>query len=465
MNLLKELREKIKDVRHGQHSLTISVVDASSAIMEVTDGRLITSISGGSAPDLNLGLTDSRYDTIGKLHQAISRSPGYVSNMDQDADPDHASIDISSFGPTEFSKTGIGLNHHVFSDQELESILQRAVQRHNPSMSIATLPPNEAVFVMMLAQAGVYREQAYDASKRRGLDKEASSLVRLAESLEGVYASDTARLARSIQSPKEANPNKIGEGDFVMGTFRRQSLRTGLTTPFAAADDVDPAILVEPEDLAVEDDNIKITWQKNRNTDFGGYELWIDSRELVQRWQQGQQTTSRLVRSSSSGYGRALTPYGFITTMENIGQGMDRFVVEMLEPETTYYFRLFITSYNGVVTGSNVVRATTKPLRTRFRSVVRDVNHPLAATGAPLSLVRGPAGTIVTVYLSPTKGAFTASHVLMIGEKTVSATIVGAYEVTFVVPTFQFVGAKSLTIVSPTGLIDVLPDAFIVEAT
>ncbi len=464
MNLLKELRTKIKDMRHSQHALTISVTEASSAIMEVTGGRLVTSISGGTAPELNLGLTDTRYDTIGKLHQAISRSPGYVSNMDADADPDHASIDIDSFGPTEFAGTGVSLHHHVFSDQELEDVLVRAVQRHNPSLTPLTMPPSEAVFVMMLAQASVYRQQAYDASKRKGLTKEISSLIQLAESLERAYADDTSRLARAIQSPKEANPNVIGEGDFVMASFRRQSLRTGLTSPFAAADDVDPAVLLEPDDVAVEDDNVKLSWQRNKNTDFSAYELWVDHREGVKRWEQGRQTTSRLVRSTS-GYGRSAVLNGFITTYENVGQNMDRFVVEMLEPETTYYFQLFVTSYNGIISGSNVVRVTTKPLRARFRSTARDPNHPLAVVGPPLSLVRGPAGTVVRVYLNTTKGEFTSNHTLMTGEKTVAATIVSPYVVDFTVPSFQFVGPKSLTIVSPTSLIDVLIDAFTVEAT
>jgi hypothetical protein len=53
----------------------------------------------------------------------------------------------------------------------------------------------------------------------------------------------------------------------------------------------------------------------------------------------------------------------------------------------------------------------------------------------------------------------------MLGEKQVTPTIISGTHVTFVVPTFLRTGVqKSLTVISPNGLVDVKLNVFTVTA-
>lgn len=487
-SLLSELRRKIQDVRPSRRALSFGLTDenVTSAVAEVTNGHLIVNVAGGTAPAIDFDLTNARYDTIGKLYQVLSRTTGYTAQRDEDANLDHPSIDVEPFGPLDVRSTGVDLNHHLFSDNELEEVLREAIQRHNPSLSTDTLPPQEWAFIFPLAQANICRIQAYDASKRKALDMEVNQLLALADSFERRYKEDTTRLARALQSPRETNSNIVDEGDVMLGKQVRRSLRTGFMSPTSQTLPPEAAVLLDPDEHDVEDDNARIVWQRNKNYDFYSYELWMDSRPDVVRTREGglifagtpvaflsqedgtraaarRLTTSQMVFRSFGGNSNS-SRSSFSTFVEEFGQLISAFSVGNLESETEYYFRLYIITINYVATSSNVVRVYTKPLRARFLPLYRPDNQP-GPTGVALSANAGPPGTVVTVQLDPTKGAFTTQHVFRIGEKVVTPSISGGgYVLSFTVPTFQIIGIKDVSIVSPTQLVSVINQAFTVTS-
>jgi len=471
--------------------MTIAIEDSSGAVTnataELTDGHLILSAPGSSAAHVDLDLTNPRYDTIGGLYQTLSRARGFTAQMDKDANTLHPSIDIEPFPPLSIVSTGVELTHHVWSDQELYELLKGAVQRHNPSFDPESCPPQEFQFVLPLAQAMICRASAYDASKRRGLDKDVSSLIALADSFERQYADDVKRLSRAIQSPKEANPNTMDEGDVVQGTMYRRSLRTGFMSPLAASKAPSPIVLLDPDDQDIEDNNVRVVWERNKDQDFQEYELWMDTRPEVARSHEGslvmagqptayltseatlhhgatRRTTSQMV-FRSFGANSNSSRSSFATFVEEFGQLIRSFAVPRLESDTDYYFRLYVVNLNYGVGSSNVVHARTKALRARFISVYGDPENPAVPSGTPLSVTSGPSGTVVNVTLDSTKGAYTTEHRFLFGGKTVTPVIVDPFHLTVTVPSFQNLGPKDVTIISPTQLISVIHQGFTVTAT
>jgi hypothetical protein len=335
----------------------------------------------------------------------------------------------------------------------------------------------------------VCREQAMNASKRRGTDKDVASLLSVATNFEQVYSEDTTRLMRAIQSPKETNANIVDEGDVMLGTLARKSLRTGFMSPLSATIPLEAAVLLEPDQRDAEDDNIRVVWQRNKNYEFYSYELWMDSRPEVQREREGgivspgipnaflltngdtirdgakRQTTSIMVFRSFGGNSNS-SRSSFSTFVEEFGQLIRSFAVSGLESSTTYYFRLYVIGINYDEVSSNVVRVQTKALRARFLQVYPDPNFPSGPTGTALNLTSGPPGTVVTVFLNNIKGAITAAHTVKLGPKVVPITIVNPYQFTFTVPAFQNISRPlDIAIISPNQLVDVLPQAFTVSSS
>lgn len=490
-SILAEFRNRIKDVRFSSRAFGLAITDqaVTNAIAEVTAGHLIVTIAGGSGtPTLDFDLTSSRYDTIGKLYQVLSRTPGYRASLDEDANVGHPSIDLEQFGPLSVQGVGVDLQHHLFSDSELEEILKYALQRHNPTLTLATLPPQEWAFVMPLAQANTCRIQAYDATKRRGLAQESGTLIQLADSFEKQYTDDTTRLARAIRSPKETNSNINDEGDVMLGQQFRRSLRTGFMSPLSQVIPPDFVVLNDPDMHDVEDDNVRIVWQRNKNVDFYSYELWMDSRPEVERTREGglvfagtpvsfqslqdsqnnsahRLTTSRLI-FRSFGANSNSSRSSFSTFVEEFGQLIRSFSVGALEPLMTYYFRLYVIDLNYEASGSNIVKATTKTLRTRFLSQSVNNLQPQRPVGPYTDKTAGPPGTVVNYFLDTTRAPFTPACTFLFGGKEVVPTILaGGFQAQIVVPTFQTYGVKDVSIISPNSLIDVRNQAFTLSSS
>lgn len=474
VSLLSELRRRINDTRHIVPGLTIGTSETStsaSVLLEITDGTLIVSVTGTAlVQPVSVDLTQKSYETIGALAGALSRVTGLITQIPMDADEEHLAADLEEFGPIEARGQAATIKHRYFSDWELDQILEGAVRRHNPGMTVSTIPSSEHELVLLLAQAEVNRRRVTNAAKRRGTDTDVNSLLAIAAQFESTYDSDLRRLSRAIEPVREAPEGRIEEGDIMLGKMWRKSARTGFLTPMGAAQPPPAPRLLDVLDGDEEDTNVRVRWQRSEDEHFHSYELWRDTQENVERQREAtsawgvptfgstldsatgapRASTAKLVFRAFGGSSN-YTQQGFATFIESYGQLVTQFNSPELEPETDYFFRMYVTDQNMNTVGSRVVRYRTKPLRTRWHSTLKAL---------PVS---GPAGTVVTCEFDTARGVFTTAHKLFIGGKTVTPTIVDPYTVTFVVPSFlQTREAKDLTVESPTGLKDILFSYFTV---
>lgn len=476
LSLISRLRSRIRDERPSVKAMTLGVDKASvtRATAEITEDHLMVTVQGGDVSGIDIDLSESRFATIADLHYHLSRLDGYVATLDQDAVLSHPSVDVMPMSARDIgpASSHLDLVHHVFSDEELDVILTEAVQRHNPSFTASTLPEGEEVFVMHLAQAEVCRRQAYDSSKRKGLSETVADLLQIAESLERTYADDVRRLARAITSPKEATSDSMRQGDVVLGTMFRSSLRTGRKA--ASGQNLPPPtpLLHDPDDARdVADDNIRLRWTRSSENDLYAYELWLDTTQDVQRAgppdSRGtpfagpplttsedpypgviRDTTSKLV-FRSFGHSAGFESISFFSYIEEFGQSAVSFIVGELESETEYFFRLYVFDRNREHAASEVIRCRTKALRASFAEV------------SPVTPLLGAPGTVVTLNFDPTKGAFTANHRIKVGGKEVAYTLVSASQATFEMPAFENIRVKKdISVTSPTGLVDLIKEVF-----
>jgi hypothetical protein len=114
-----------------------------------------------------------------------------------------------------------------------------------------------------------------------------------------------------------------------------------------------------------------------------------------------------------------------------------------IEPNTTYYYRMFIVSLNYEVVGSNVVFAHTLPLRA------------MLSESAPLTPLSAYAGDVITLAGL----RFATGMTITIGGVPCPVTIASPTSATVVMPTFLnplAVGvAYDVVLTSSTGLTDV----------
>ncbi len=430
LNIVQELRSRLTDSRSQVRAFGISVQDrdAASAVLDVRNGRFDVTVIGGTAPSLSLDLSLPKYDTVGKLVRAIaSVNPWYAAQQDEDMDEEFPSISISDLGPLDILGQSASILHRKFSDAMLTDVLRRAVLRHNPSMSLDIVPDGEAELVITLAHSMLMKQMATGAVKYRGMGMTVSEALAVADSLEKSYRADMVRLARAIQSPREAAPNIMREGDIVVGKFSRR-MRNGR---MQSAGNIPPEqpVLIEPDALAIEDTHVYLTWQRSADASFNRYELWRDTSPYVAK----DRGTSVKVTSCPPGVWDPVRD----TLARNDGS------FGGLEPETTYFFRLYVVDANGEYTGSQVVQATTLALRSKL----------LATTPPTPSTVQ--AGDVITMTFDPAYTAPASDLRVSLGDKNLIPTITGAYEATITVPVFFQKGAKDLRVISPNGLMDV----------
>lgn len=455
-NLIDELRRRIRDTHPSVPALTIGVSVpgfTGTAMLEITQGHLIFTGSGGGIRSFSLDLTNQLNSTVGQIHDSIQRMPGMACVMENHEDPGHLAVDLEAFGPRDVSVQATQIRHRVFSDFELIKILESALRSHNPSLTIYNVPAAEFELTLTLAQGMISREMALDASKRKNTTETVNDLLSIASAFEAKYERDNKRLARVVQSPSEGNANRTRQGDVMLGSMFRRSLRTGMMTPMAAALPVAPPILAEPADDDEEDDNVRVRWDRSPDPALGGYELWVDTQpNIVRRAQEARggrgpliENRSSQVRDSSSTFlgsmrGDSFTASstGFSTYLIG-GNLATSVVVGNLEPDCDYYFRVFALSINGETSASDVVAHRTRARRAKFLYL------------SPFTPQTATAGALVTVTLDPEWAPFTSAHSLTIGGKTVAATIVTGYQITFLVPTFVQKGYKTLVITSPDG--------------
>lgn len=478
--LVEKLRSRIKDERYKTPAFSIGIGDTTttSAILEIDPRRFILTTTGGDVPNIDFDLSDDRYNTVGRLGKALDAISGVTISFAEDIEFDHPSDDLQPLPATELVGKTYQVTHRLFSDSELISFVDEAAQRHNPGYDAGNIPFEEESLVLTLAQAGVVRHQAIDAAKRRGMAEDVGTLLDLARSIEEVYDKDSERLRRVIPSPTltQSQQNLMREGDVVIGQLVRRSPRNGYMTPMAASLPPDAAVLLEPRPGDVEDINARIRWQRNTEQDFYSYELWRDTQPDVQRSRQvvlfmerdidpsdlnkskfDRPTTSKLV-FRSFGPNSTRENRAFSAFIESFGQLVTSVIDRDyrtsdnkygLEPETEYFYRLYVVNVNGDAFASNILRIKTLPLRAKFAET-----NPIVPTS-------GVAGTVVTINCTNLSEDCRVS----IGGKQLINQVVTPGPVGTIVgvlPVFHTTTAKDVVLESPSGLFEIKMAAFTV---
>jgi hypothetical protein len=355
----------------------------------------------------------------------------------------------------------------------------------------------------MKAAAQVFRTLASDASKRRGLDTDASTLVRLASDMEDQYSKDMRRQERIVPVPK-ADESKMGAGDVISGVMSRRSLRAGYTDPYRAALPPQPPDLMDPADDDVEDVLVRLRWSQNREPSFSYWEVWRDTQPKVDRSISGRltsqnnpsaiigspsgpalplntqfsrmSTSKQVLGATASRVSPIFDGFFFWTAAELAGSNItnntfiDGVVLpngagssfasalqEALEPNSTYYYRVYVVNWNGEIVPSRVLKVTTKGLRARFARTGTGLSGVLSGTAVSPTSGTIQGGTTVTVNGTnfPTVGL-----VVTVGGKPVSnLTIVSSTRLTFTSPAWVNMdfanNPQDIVLTSTNGLVDI----------
>lgn len=478
--LVQALREELQDNDYMRFAFRVALSDSNirSAAAEIRNGQLRITVVGGSSGDLNFNLVGVGLDTLDGLYRAMEADQRLCLTADHEMDTGHESNDLRIKGHGTLQKGGIELYHRRWSDAELIRILDRASRRHNVNYNVAVVPVEEHVFVVTLASAAACRAMSQDGVKRRGLSFEVQNCIDMADSYERQYRDDRSRQNRAIPVAK-IKDSEIETGDIVQGTFFRQSLRRGHMMPVGSATSPEvPELFVGGEE-DVQDTQIRIRWRRVQDVHFYAMELWRDTVPDVRRAQLGDitwnplsttrrpifPTTSKLVyapRWTNARYWHAYQqPYGLAS-----GQVVNSFTdglpeqqepdlgaywdVLPPEPNTTYFYTLYVFDINRQVVGSNVLEVTTRGIRAKLS---RD------ASVAPLIPVTGPMAGGTPCSIKGTR--FHEGMRVRLGDKMVTNLVfVDTETMTFDSPEVQNVEIlkvfPDLTIISDTGLTDVL---------
>lgn len=427
LSLVHELRSRINDSRTVVRAFGIALRDpaASSAILDVSGGYFRVTVMGGTANSLNINLNLPGFDTLGKLVRALAGLPDYVVSPDTDMDREYDTISLEDCGPIDIRQRQVDIQHKLFSDRILGDVLRRAVLRHNPSMpNPDALPAGEEELVLTLAHSMLLRQMATNSARRRGLSATTAELMAISDALEKSYNKDHTRLSRAIQSPREAASNIMREGDIVVGKFSRR-LRNGRTTSYANIPPEAP-VLLDPTEMDVEDTRIYLGWQRSADENFARYEVWRGIDMDITKDREGY-------------YLSPFVPAGNPNSRDSLGAVGGW--VSGLEPETQYFFRLYVVDRNGEYTGSQVLQLMTLPLRSKISQLTPPTPQMVVA------------GDVVTVTFDPAWAAPTADLQVLVGDKPATFTVTGPYEIRLIVPTFFQKGPKVLRILTPTGLV------------
>lgn len=486
VDLVSQLRQRLNDERVGRIAFRLQCNDsnASECLIQLSSAGVLTTsvIRAREATSLTVDLTDPAFNTVRKLYEHLATKKGYVVQAERDMENERPAIDLRIVGSLSCLGIAVPFRHHIFSDQELENLLSQACRRHNVSYTPATVPPQEEEFVLMLAQAQANRTLASDAAKRAGMEFTVDQLLGLANSQEKAYNEDVKRQHRVLPVARPMDEATYDRGEVVTTQSYRRSNRTGWQAPISAA--LYPvAPILSAEEHHIEDVKVTLSWTRNRDNSFYAYELWRDTRPNIERPSDVQLVTdvpavlhdsvkrpytAKLVfrstgpHSSRAGVGTIAilseqggqTVVGFTDTgftVEN-PNGLGPATAPPLEPDTVYYYKLFVINLNDEVVGSNEVTVKTLLQRPLFSS-----SNPEPA--APTS---GPAGTVVTLRGT----GFTANMKCTVGGKVVTPTFVNSTTVTIVIPAFANPNALNLRhdIViehETNGLIDVLANGFL----
>lgn len=501
--LINLLRGRVGDLGAVVPAFTLSVTGkCQTAHLELVRGVLIVDVTGGDGvASLRLDLNHPTQRTLSRLVDTLQRVRGYAVDPDSSMASDYSSVDLEVSGIHDIANgKAYTFKHRAFSDKEILELLDQAVSMHNPMHTVGTLPSEEESLVLLAAEGIALRHLAAGAAKKRGLAVDAEVLLSLARASNEVYEQTASRLARIVAPPK-ANEDKMGTGDAVQGHLHRRSLRAGYWAQARNANPPTNPILYPPDEGEVEDTQVRLRWSQARDESFSLYELWRNHTPDVERNMNGrllshQHVAGNPAQSQHSRSGTSKQVFGvsyghlksspvfegfyFHTAAERQGLNVsntvfiDGMVVvrgpttdvallgEPLEPESDYYYRLYLINWNGEVIPSEVVRVTTRKMRARFSRLASGAID-LATAMSPLT---GPLAGGTSVTIRGTR--FVAGMKVLFGSKEATITAQTSTELTVTVPEYyntEFVGRRlDVVLVSPTGLQDIYARAWEVSA-
>lgn len=463
-DLLAQLRTRLQDDRWSAPAFSITCLDrhATDCLLDIANNFLRTTVVNGAADavDLVVSLVQTPTDTIGGLAEYIQSTypKQYRVVMAEGASEGHSSADIESARGLQMLRTGVTLRTRRFSDKELTQFLEIGCRRHNPNYRPENVPSNEAQLVLTLAHVEGLRVQATDAAKRRGLDSDVNTLMSIANSLEQSYQSDVRRLAKAIL-PLRTEVDAVRDGDVVIGDLSRLSFRTGRMGPGFANVGPQPVKVYDFHDRDVEDHSLTLRWRRSSESYLYTVEVWRDTQPDVRRAVREVGTSADLVWSSRKDARRERDGWG---TSDAVKELVTSYIDGMhmppadqpfpdatgLEPDVTYYYRIYVVDRNGEWAASDVVSARTKRARAYMRR-----------GGSPFSTNQGPAGTVITI----TGKNFTdTAPRVFVGPKVATTVVDSDTQLTVTIPAIsEFTNpVQDIVIRSNSGLSDVFPAAW-----
>lgn len=353
-SLIDALRRVIKDTGWVYPQFEFSVTGATTAILEVTDGHFLVTASGGGVPSSDLLLKQDTTATIELLVATLSAKLGYVATLIEDGNPNHASTDLMVLGPTSCLNTTIILKTRRWSDDELATVLQMAIDRHtlsadpdefinwNPPYTIATVPASHQYVILLLAQIELLKMQVLDATRRRGTDLTPEQFMGLKQSFEAEYDSLLARSKQRQPKYTEENTRDLGTGDGIQGSFVRR--RPGDIYSSHTQAPQPPASYLSAKVLG--SGKVFLEWTPCYDASFYRYELWRHTTDEVSCFFKYVQPAGSLPETGEK------VRMEFNPRKTNWVDG----ATAALTPGT-YYYRVYVFNKNELYTGSDPVLA------------------------------------------------------------------------------------------------------------
>lgn len=370
--LADKLRVLIKDTAYQYPQLRVGVPAGgviTTATLEVVDDSISVFLNGTeSLIDLSPESDDA--ETIEKLVPVLqdihaSLQVGLVG----DGDPHHASLALQPIPPTNIYSTSVLLYTRKWSDADLQSAIDRAVERHNFRVPVSlsapiwtgnytavTVPSNHHQFILTLAHIEVLKMMAQDVARRRNTDVSVSDWNTLISVLETSYNSDMLAYLESLdrRADTEVETEELGSGDVILGNLYREAgfysaRRSASRASGYGAQRTPGAVLPSPPTptltaTALGSGAVKLSWSRNRDTSFGKYELWRGTTASVSNESDFAQPSGSLVATGEK-----------IRTEASQHQviWVDGALAPL--PAGTYYYRLYTFNRNNLFSGSSVV--------------------------------------------------------------------------------------------------------------
>ena len=150
-----------------------------------------------------------------------------------------------------------------------------------------------------------------------------------------VYASQPANCPHNYNEYDHMSPHTISSHSWVCGAAKDNVENTGFSSPIEFKVDKNPPTpsILDPA-ISVTKDSVTLQWNHNNDEDFESYEVHY---------------------SESQGF----TPTDYTLIKRIADKGTTTYMIEGLEEETTYYFKIVTADVTGLTSVSNEISETT----------------------------------------------------------------------------------------------------------